>query len=203
MSKQRIIFFTGAGISAQSGIPTFDEVPGLRDKLTRDFALTRTTEYMQTIKKMKEMCDEAEPNAAHYAIATLGCPVITMNIDGLHQRAGSNNIIAVHGRLPHDEEFEQDNFKFLLNIPVLYGDPAPRYDDAINLVKSLEYNNSIFVVVGTSFYTGISEHLLKKAKQRKAEIIIINDDACERVPKLMPYLRSKLQSWEKVDNEKE
>jgi len=65
---------------------------------------------------------------------------------------------------------------------ILYDDHAPMYEEAINLVKSLEYNNSFFVIVGTSFYTGISQTLEKIAKQRRASIVVINDNATKRVP---------------------
>jgi NAD-dependent deacetylase len=194
MKKQKLIFFTGAGISAESGIPTFGEQEGLRDKLTRDYALRYTDEYRETIKQIRNTCLNAEPNEAHKAISTLDYPVITMNIDGLHQRAGSKNVIALHGRLPEDHELYADNFKYLLNIPVLYGDPAPNYQYAYDLVNALDYDNSYFVVIGTSFYTTISENLLKKAKQKKAEIIIVNDKAAERVPNVIRYLNSKLQT---------
>ena len=51
-----------------------------------------------------------------------------------------------------------------------------------SLVKQLEYDNSYFIIVGTSFYTGISEQLYKIAKQRQAKIEIINENASQRVP---------------------
>ena len=52
----------------------------------------------------------------------------------------------------------------------------------MNLVKSLEYSNSHFIIVGTSFYIGISQKLLKLAKQRKAQFIVIDENAADRVP---------------------
>lgn len=189
----KLIFFTGAGISLDSGIPTFEQNNGLRDKLTRRYALDHTNDYIDAIKRMKSLCENAKPNKAHLSIATLDCPVITMNIDELHKKAGSSHVLELHGRLPSDEELLDESLKFKLGIPVLYGDPAPNYKEAIRLVKSLEYDNSYFVIVGTSFYTNISGDLLKIAKQKKAEIIIINDNASERVPKIVHYLKNKLQ----------
>lgn len=50
MDKQNVIFFTGAGISVDSGIPTFQEQPGIRDRLTRDFANEYPEEYRNTIR---------------------------------------------------------------------------------------------------------------------------------------------------------
>lgn len=65
MEKQKVIFFTGAGISVDSGIPTFQEQPGIRDKLTRDFANEYPEEYRNTILQMINSCENAEPNAAY------------------------------------------------------------------------------------------------------------------------------------------
>lgn len=191
MEKQKVIFFTGAGISVDSGIPTFQEQQGIRDKLTRDFANEHPEEYKDTIRKMLNSCENAEPNAAHIAIAKTAFPVITMNIDKLHTKAGSQNVIEVHGVLPSREQLEKDDFSLIYDGIVLYGDIAPKYNDAIKLVKSLEYNNSYFVIVGTSFYTGISERLYKIARQRHAKIIIINDNASERVPMICKKLCNK------------
>ena len=59
---KKILFFTGAGISAESGIPTFGEQEGLRDKLTRSFALNHKEEYRETIKQMCNAVDKAKSN---------------------------------------------------------------------------------------------------------------------------------------------
>ena len=138
---------------------------------------------------MVDSCEKAEPNAAHFAIAELGFPVITMNVDKLHHKAGSKDVIEVHGILPTREQLEEENFPMEYDGIVLYGDLAPKYEDAIRLVKRLEYNNSYFVIVGTSFYTGISEKLYRLAKQRHAKIIIINDNATTRVPEICNMLK--------------
>lgn len=182
MKRQKVIFFTGAGISVDSGIPTFQEQPGIRDKLTRDFANEYPEEYRNAIRQMVENCENAEPNAAHKAIAETGFPVITMNVDRLHTKAGSKNVIEVHGVLPSKEQLEEEDFLLTYNDIVLYGDLAPKYVTATKMVKSLYYNNSYFIMVGCSFYTGINDQLYKLAKQRHAKIIIVNDNASERIP---------------------
>lgn len=188
--RYKVIFFTGAGISVESGIPTFQEQPGIRDKLERGFANTHPEEYRETIRGMLDACENAEPNAAHYAIADLGCPVITMNVDKLHSKAGSKDVIEVHGVLPSREELEQEYFPAEYRGIVLYGDMAPKYHDAEELVKSLEFGDSIFVIVGTSFYTGISERLLHLAKQRAADVIVIDNNAATRVPEICNYIKN-------------
>ena len=68
MSKRyKVIFFTGAGISVDSGIPTFQEQPGIRDKLSRDFVNEHPEQYRDTIRGMLDAVEPARPNAAHYA----------------------------------------------------------------------------------------------------------------------------------------
>lgn len=182
MDRRNVIFFTGAGISVDSGIPTFQEQPGIRERLARDFANEYPEEYRNTIRQMLDSCENASPNAAHIAIAEGGFPVITMNVDQLHTKAGSKNVIEVHGVLPTREELEEELFPLTYDGIVLYGDLAPKYDDAIKMVRNLEYDNSYFIIVGTSFYTGISEQLYRIAKQRHTKIEIINEDASKRVP---------------------
>ena len=184
-----IIFFTGAGISVESGIPTFQEQPGIRDKLSRDFANTYPEEYRKTIRTMVDACENAEPNAAHIAIAELGCPVITMNVDRLHTKAGSRDVIEVHGVLPTREELEDEWFPEEYRGIVLYGDMAPKYSDASSMVHKLKYNNSVFVIVGVSFYTAISEYLRDIARRRHAHVLYIDSDAATRVPELCEYLK--------------
>lgn len=191
MNKQKVIFFTGAGISVDSGIPTFQEQSGIRDRLTRDFANEYPEEYRNTIRQMLDSCENSKPNAAHLAIAEGGFPVITMNVDQLHTKAGSKNVIEVHGVLPTREELEEELFPLTYDGIVLYGDLAPKYDEAIKMVKQLEYDNSYFIIVGTSFYTGISEQLYRIAKQRHTKIEIVNENASQRVPIICKNLLMK------------
>lgn len=198
MSKYKVIFFTGAGISVDSGIPTFQEQPGIREKLSRDFANEFPEMYRETVRGIVDACENAKPNAAHKAIAETGFPVITMNVDKLHTKAGSKDVVEVHGVLPTKEQLEDEYFPAEYRGIVLYGDRAPEYERAMKMVRNLEYGSSYFVIVGTSFYTGISEQLRKIARQRHANIIIINDNASERVPHLCDMLMKKFEKNEDV-----
>lgn len=189
MAQHKIIFFTGAGISVESGIPTFQEQPGIRDKLSRTYANTYPELYRKTIRDMLDVCENAEPNTAHKAIAELGCPVITMNVDRLHTKAGSKEVLEIHGVLPTREQLEDEYFPEEYRGIVLYGDMAPKYYDAQKLVESLKLCESVFVVVGVSFYTAISDILVDAARHRGAEVIIINDNAATRVPELCEILK--------------
>ncbi len=191
--KTKVLFFTGAGISVDSGVPTFQNTPGIREKLTRSFANEHPEEYRDAVRGMVDACEQAVPNAAHLAIAETGFPVITMNVDGLHRKAGSENVIEVHGVLPTREQLEEPDFPLTYTGIVLYEDIAPKYQDAIKLVNSLEYNNSFFVIVGTSFYTDISVLLQNLARKRRAKIVVINDNASERVPVVCNNLKNLKQ----------
>lgn len=189
----KLLFFTGAGISAESGIPTFQSQEGIREKLERRFCLEHYKEYIENIKFMKKIMDEAEPNAAHYAIAEMDVPIVTMNIDGLHEKSGAKNVIAIHGRMPTWEEIENEDLRYKPGCPVLYGDLAPLYADAYDLFKNLDYGNSYVVIVGTSFYTGISAELYKIAKRRAKKVWVINENASIKVPQVCEELKGLMK----------
>lgn len=177
----KILAFTGAGISKQSNIPTFMERPDVREKLFRSFAQTHHDEYNEVIKQLKENMNGAIPNDAHYALAEYNIPVITMNIDGLHKLAGSD-ALELHGGLPEDDEM--DIAWSLYNKPVLYGDPAPNYQKAYEMVYNLE-SNDIFIVIGCSYHTAIACDLREVARSKGARIIEIQEDAAHNVRKVL------------------
>ncbi|MBC8532351.1 NAD-dependent protein deacylase [Gehongia tenuis] len=108
--SRNIVFFGGAGVSTESGIPDFRSVDGLyRQKfkyppetmLSHDFFAAHTAEFFD-FYRAKMLCLSARPNAAHLTLARwekagLVRAVITQNIDGLHQMAGSQNVLELHG----------------------------------------------------------------------------------------------------------
>ena len=166
MSKN-IIAFTGAGISAASGIPTFAEMDGIREKLSRHYADNHPEAFKKVIDELHATCMAAQPNPAHYALAKYNVPILTMNIDQLHQRAGSTDLVELHGRYP--------NY-------VLYGDGAPMYQVAYDRIDQMPFQDFTFLIVGTSYYTGISEQLLFEANKCGANVVEINDSAETKVP---------------------
>ena len=180
----KIIAFTGAGISKQSNIPTFQDLPEVREKLFRDYALSHPKEYNEVIKTMKENMRQAYPNDAHKALSEYHIPVITMNIDGLHKLAGSD-ALELHGGLPEDHELEIA-YK-LYNKPVLYGDPAPNYAKAYELVSSLK-KGDIFLVIGCSYHTMIAVDLRNVARYNQAKVIEIQEDAKRNVRRVLEEL---------------
>ena len=180
----KIVAFTGAGISKQSNIPTFMERPDVREKLFRNYANNHHEEYNEVIKQLKANMNGAEPNDAHIALAEYDIPIITMNIDGLHKQAGSD-ALELHGGLP--EEDELSIAWSLFNNPVLYGDPAPNYQKAYEMVGALK-KNDIFIVIGCSYHTAIACDLREVAKSRGAKIIEIQEDAAHNVRKVLKGL---------------
>ncbi len=181
-----IIAFTGAGISQQSGIQTFQDVPGIREKLTREYAQYSPKQYRETIAGMFRGMEGKKPNDAHIALAEYSIPVITMNIDHLHEKAGSEDIMKLHGRMPTKEELEY--CEQLYNTPVLYGDPAPNYTKAYSRISRLG-KGDILLVIGVSYSTMIASELVREAQMLGCEIIEINEDAAGRVRKVLEGLR--------------
>src|SRR3954452_20030045 len=103
---RRVVFFTGAGVSAESGIPTFRGAGGLwRNFRAEDLATPEAfARDPKTVWEWYEwrrgLVRDAEPNAAHRAIASLPeSVVVTQNVDGLHARAGSRQVVELHGNL--------------------------------------------------------------------------------------------------------
>ena len=180
----KILAFTGAGISKQSNIPTFMERPDVREKLFRSYANTHHEEYNEVIKQLKANMNGAQPNDAHIALAKYHVPIITMNIDGLHKLAGSD-ALELHGGLPEDDEM--DKAWSLYNKPVLYGDPAPNYQRAYEIVYDLNPGD-VFIVVGCSYHTAIACDLRKVARSRGARIIEIQEDATQNVRRVIEEL---------------
>ena len=180
----KILAFTGAGISKQSNIPTFMERPDVREKLFRSYANSHHEEYNEVIRQLKANMNGAKPNDAHIALAEYKIPVVTMNIDGLHKLAGSD-ALEMHGGLPEDDEM--DKAYSLYNKPVLYGDPAPNYQKAYEMVSDLEPDD-VFLVLGCSFHTAIAVDLREIARSRGARIIEIQEDAAHNVRKVLEKL---------------
>ena len=109
-ASDNIVFFGGAGVSTESGIPDFRSVDGLYHEqykyppetiLSHTFYRRHTDEFFDFYKK-KMICPEAKPNKAHFKLAELEQAgklkaVVTQNIDGLHQLAGSKMVLELHG----------------------------------------------------------------------------------------------------------
>ena len=111
-NSRRIVFFGGAGVSTESGIPDFRSADGIYNQqyrfppeqiVSHSFYMSHTEEFFRFYRD-KMIFENAKPNAAHLKLAQLeragklSC-VITQNIDGLHQMAGSTNVVELHGSI--------------------------------------------------------------------------------------------------------
>ncbi len=145
-ASNEIVFFGGAGVSTESGIPDFRSVDGLYNQkydyppeeiLSHTFFVNNTAEFYKFYRD-KMLCPNAKPNAAHYKLAQLEKAgklkaVITQNIDGLHQAAGSKNVYELHGSTLRNyctgcgKSFP---FEYILN-----SDGIPLCDDCSSVIK--------------------------------------------------------------------
>lgn len=111
-ASKRAVFFGGAGVSTESGIPDFRSQDGLYKQkykyppetiLSHTFFVKHTPEFYEFYRE-KMLCLDAQPNKAHQKLAEWEksgklSAVITQNIDGLHQKAGSSNVLELHGSI--------------------------------------------------------------------------------------------------------
>lgn len=107
---ERVVFFTGAGISAESGISTFRGTDGIWNKLKPeelanfDAFLKNPDRVWEWYQYRRHIIDNSKPNAAHLAIAEMqgyfkDLTVVTQNVDNLHRRAGSRKVYELHGNI--------------------------------------------------------------------------------------------------------
>ncbi|MCI8449628.1 MAG: NAD-dependent protein deacylase [Eubacterium sp.] len=178
--SNNIIFFGGAGVSTESGIPDFRSVDGLYNQkydyppetiLSHSFYMSRTEEFYRFYHD-KMLCLDAQPNAAHRKLAELEQAgklkaVITQNIDGLHQMAGSREVMELHGSVHRNycrkcaKEFDAQYMKDHTGVPLCDecgGDIKPDvvlYEeglDAQTMQKSISYiaRADVLIIGGTS-----------------------------------------------------
>ncbi len=174
--RKKIVFFSGAGMSAESGISTFRDSGGLWAQYKiEDVATPEAWEKNPDLvtdfyNQRRKQIMETEPNEAHCIISELEkhfeVSIITQNIDDLHERAGSNNVLHLHGNIrlakssgPNqekkyysiegwkltDNDLCEEGFRLRPHV-VWFGELVPAMDGAINIIKEADY----FVVIGTS-----------------------------------------------------
>lgn len=174
--NKKIVVFSGAGMSAESGIQTFRDSSGLwenhniHDVATPQAWKKNPDLVSEFYNQRRKQIIQAVPNAAHYAIADLekqaDVHVITQNIDDLHERAGSSQVIHLHGNIryakssgPNQEkkfyringykltvkDLCPDGFRLRPHV-VWFGEDVPMMEKAISIVHGATH----FVVVGSS-----------------------------------------------------
>ncbi|MBV6590418.1 SIR2 family NAD-dependent protein deacylase, partial [Acinetobacter baumannii] len=175
----KLVVFSGAGMSAESGIRTFRDSNGLWEnydiqQVATPEAWERNPALVQRFyNERRKNILEAQPNEAHQYIAKLqdhyDVQVITQNIDDLHERAGNQNVLHLHGnirlakssgpdaqyttqfyevngwKLDLEQDFCPDGYPLRPHV-VWFGEAVPAYEEAIRLVQSAD----IFIVIGST-----------------------------------------------------
>ncbi len=171
---KKIVVFTGAGVSADSGLATFRDADGLwasyriEDVCTPEALRDNRATVIKFYNERRRELLEKQPNAAHYAIAELekhfDVDVITQNVDNFHERAGSTHVTHLHGELTKlrssinpDLIVPIDGWEQKLDAKapdgsllrphiVFFGESVPMFDKAARIAATAD----IFIVVGTS-----------------------------------------------------
>lgn len=203
--SEKVVFFTGAGISAESGIPTFRGKDGIWNKLKPE-ELANFNAFMRNPKMVwewynhrKKIIHESKPNAGHITIAEFekyfdDVTVITQNIDNLHRRAGSRKIYELHGNIERNycincKTFYNEELDFSEGVPkckcgglirpdvVWFGEFLPA--DQLEASERAAINSDIFFVVGTSAVVYPAAGLVYTAKRSGSYIVEGNIEETE------------------------
>jgi NAD-dependent deacetylase len=172
LRPRRVVVFTGAGVSADSGIPTFRGADGLWKKYRAEELATPEAFHRdpalvwEWYEFRRNIIRAAEPNAAHGAVARLrDAVVVTQNVDGLHARAGSTDVVELHGNIFRvrcvAEETATERPAPLESLPphcecgallrpdvVWFGEMLP--EDAIARASAAILGADLLLVIGTS-----------------------------------------------------
>jgi NAD-dependent deacetylase len=175
MKKKNVVVFTGAGISAESGVPTFrDKIEGIwTDVNPLEVAtIEKWEEDPETVSKfheeLRQFLKDKKPNDAHKYVADLekdyNVTVITQNVDNLHELAGSSEVLHLHGHIDKAQceitrkvyEVDGDRVMFGNNsvddgrykpYTVLFGEMPHDIENCVNALNHAD----IFIVIGTGF----------------------------------------------------
>lgn len=173
MNKKKLVVLTGAGISAESGLKTFRDEDGLWEGYDIHEVATATAWrknpalVLEFYNMRRKGVKAAKPNDAHYGLAALeenfDVTIVTQNIDDLHERAGSGNVVHLHGEILKMRSEKNETLIYPIEGDIQLGDkaedggqlrphivwfeePVPMMEEAIEVVKQAE----LFVIVGTS-----------------------------------------------------
>ena len=205
--SENIVFFGGAGVSTESKIPDFRSTDGLYNQqyayppetiLSHTFYMGRTEEFYRFYRN-KMLFPDAEPNRAHKALAKLEQEgrlraVITQNIDGLHQKAGSREVLELHGSVHRNycercgQFYSMEHILSCEGVPkcscggvikpdvVLYEEGL---DDSV-LSRSIEHirNADVLIIGGTSLTVYPAAGLIDY--YRGTKLVLINKSATSR-----------------------
>ncbi len=200
---KKIVVLTGAGISQESGIPTFRGKEGWWEKykpeeLATPWAFEKNPKLVwEWYNYRREIIDRAKPNECHTLLAELekvkDLTIVTQNIDGLHERAGSKDIIELHGNIWRVKctncSYKGYNREVpLKEIPpkcpncgsiirpdvVWFGEPLPK--EELEEAIELSYRCDLFIVIGTSLVVQPAGSLPFMALENKAFVVEVNPE---------------------------
>ncbi|MDX1406178.1 MAG: NAD-dependent deacylase [Woeseiaceae bacterium] len=201
---RHVCVLTGSGVSAESGVPTFREAQtGLWEQydphqLATPEAFQRDPALVwRWYRWRRELVAAAEPNPGHHALAAMARRVpeltlITQNVDGLHQRAGSDGVIEFHGNLFEDRCFAEGSVvsgaDLSAEVPrcpdcggplrpgvVWFGETIPEH--ALQAAAAAVNACDVFVSIGTSALVWPAAGLADAAREQGAVVVEINLDA--------------------------
>ncbi|WP_313806454.1 NAD-dependent deacylase [Flavobacterium sp.] len=185
--RKKIVILSGAGMSAESGIKTFRDADGLWEghdimEVASPIGWAKNPELvLDFYNKRRAQLFEVEPNKGHFQVAALEKEhevyVITQNVDDLHERAGSTNVLHLHGELlkvrSTKHYHEVYDWKTDLNLGdvdsdgnqlrphiVWFGEEVPAIEEAAQIVE----NADILIVIGTSLQVYPAAGLINYAK---------------------------------------
>ena len=203
---KRVVVLTGAGISAESGVPTFRGKDGLWKKFkpeelaTFDAFISNPQLVWEWYEYRRKLISEVKPNPGHHSLVKMegffeNFHLITQNVDGLHQKAGSKDIIELHGNIKRNKcikcgrKYEELEFSpgeippkcrcggMLRPDVVWFGEMLP--SQAINEAYKVSSLCDIFFSIGTSAVVYPAAHLPVVAKQGGAYLVEINIERTE------------------------
>jgi NAD-dependent deacetylase len=210
---EKIVVFTGAGVSAESGLKTFRDMGGLwheyaiKDVASPEGWNRNASTVLAFYNERRKFVLAAQPNAAHEAIARLESKfkviVITQNIDDLHERAGSSNVVHVHGEILKARSSVDSSLVYRLNKPTIeLGELCEKgsqlrpdvvwFDENVQHMDTcLKYvaTASRVIAVGTSLTVYPAAGLVKKAPF-SAEKYLTSPEA-QKVPYGFRFLRGQ------------
>ena len=219
-TSKNLVFLTGAGVSTPSGIPDYRSVTGLYTEtglkepeylLSRRALLRDPNDFHRFIKQLCQK--DALPNIIHEKMAQLeqqkNVTIITQNIDGLHLKAGSQNVIEFHGTLAtcycegclvtvEQKEFlkgpQHENCGGALRPDIVLYDEQIDYNNTSHALQAMAAADTI-VIVGTSFRVYPFAGLIAYAN-RNAQILTINKEPVDGVMATAEFIGDAVQVFE-------
>lgn len=219
----RIVVLSGAGISAESGIKTFRDSNGLwENHNVQDVATPEAFErdpelVLRFYNERRENIANVEPNAAHRELVRLEekyeVDIITQNIDDLHERAGSKQVMHLHGEIFKMCSARNKTVSFPCNKNIEVGDLAPDgeqlrpfivwFGEAVPMMDNAEQvcnKADILIVVGTSLQVYPAAGLIHSVKQGTPIYLVDKNPPAVSLPQLSVYNENASSGIKKVVN---